>query len=277
LSEWLSCHRRRHLRTRRSLISSDFAICFELQAGWACAVRTIRARRATACGHGLGQAGGTVSLPEESGEKETMGSDDACSTSKSGGETLTSHGAISLYNASTHAISSSRLQVALIFLSSEAGRHLRPPVQRLTVVENSPISPPCLTPFLDPVSPSFSRAHHAHHFKWRGLDGLSCLLVLARGLPPPLSGAALASLLASSSAFPFTSRGQAQRAPPSAAPPRCPDDGPACRHASPASSGAGPVPAPVRPWREMKSRRGAPKRVNTEGEAVPSASACPSA
>ena len=79
----------------------------------------------------------------------------------------------------------------------------------------------------------------------------------------------MASLLASSSAFPFTSRGQAHRAPPSAASPRCPDDGPACRLASTASSGAGPVPAPVRPWREMKSRRGAPKRVNTQGFACP--------
>jgi IS1 family transposase/transposase-like protein len=51
--------------------------------------------------------------------------------------------------------------------------------------------------------------------------------------------------------------------------PRCPDDCPACRLASPPSSGAGPVPAPVRPWREVKSRRGAPKRVNTEGFACP--------
>src|SRR5205823_3726133 len=51
--------------------------------------------------------------------------------------------------------------------------------------------------------------------------------------------------------------------------PRCPDDCPACRLASTASSGAGPVPAPVRPWREMKSRRGAPKRVNTQGFACP--------
>ena len=29
--------------------------------------------------------------------------------------------------------------------------------------------------------------------------------------------------------------------------PRCPDDGPACRLASTASSGAGPAPTPVRP------------------------------
>jgi hypothetical protein len=30
-----------------------------------------------------------------------------------------------------------------------------------------------------------------------------------------------------------------------------------------------PAPLPVRPWREVKSRRGAPKRVNTEGFACP--------
>ena len=30
-----------------------------------------------------------------------------------------------------------------------------------------------------------------------------------------------------------------------------------------------PAPTPVRPWREVKSRRGAPKRVNTEGFAYP--------
>jgi IS1 family transposase/transposase-like protein len=47
--------------------------------------------------------------------------------------------------------------------------------------------------------------------------------------------------------------------------PRCPDDCPACRLASPASPARGPAPQPVRPWREVKSRRGAPKRVNTEG------------
>jgi IS1 family transposase len=49
--------------------------------------------------------------------------------------------------------------------------------------------------------------------------------------------------------------------------PRSPDDCPACRCASPASSAG--VPAPVRPWSEVKSRRGAPKRINTEGFACP--------
>jgi IS1 family transposase/transposase-like protein len=51
--------------------------------------------------------------------------------------------------------------------------------------------------------------------------------------------------------------------------PRCPDDCPACRLASTASSGIELAPAPVRPWSEVKSRRGAPKRVNTEGFACP--------
>jgi IS1 family transposase/transposase-like protein len=51
--------------------------------------------------------------------------------------------------------------------------------------------------------------------------------------------------------------------------PRTPDDCPACRLASTPSSGVGPAPAPVRPWCEVKSRRGAPKRVNTEGYACP--------
>jgi hypothetical protein len=51
--------------------------------------------------------------------------------------------------------------------------------------------------------------------------------------------------------------------------PRCPDDCPACRLVSTASSGVDPAPAPVRPWREVKSRRGAPKRIHTEGFACP--------
>jgi IS1 family transposase len=51
--------------------------------------------------------------------------------------------------------------------------------------------------------------------------------------------------------------------------PRSPDDCPACRGASTPWLGGGPAPAPVRPWREVKSRRGAPKRVKTEGFACP--------
>jgi hypothetical protein len=39
--------------------------------------------------------------------------------------------------------------------------------------------------------------------------------------------------------------------------PRTPDDCPACQRASTLSLGGRPAPAPVRPWREGKSRRGA--------------------
>src|SRR5512135_678842 len=51
--------------------------------------------------------------------------------------------------------------------------------------------------------------------------------------------------------------------------PRTPDDCPACRLATTPSLGGGPAPGPVRPWREVKSRRGAPKRIDTEGFACP--------
>ncbi len=69
---------------------------------------------------------------------------------------------------------------------------------------------------------------------------------------------------------PSSSRGRAKRSTlHRLLKPRCPDDCPACRLASSPSSAGGPEPAPVRPWREVKSRRGAPKRINTEGFACP--------
>jgi hypothetical protein len=75
---------------------------------------------------------------------------------------------------------------------------------------------------------------------------------------------------------PSSSRGRAKRTTlHRLLSPRCPDDGPACRLASTASSGGGPAPLPVRPWPEVKSRRGAPKRLDTEGFACPN-SFCPS-
>jgi len=48
--------------------------------------------------------------------------------------------------------------------------------------------------------------------------------------------------------------------------PRTPDDCPACRLASPCVE---PASAPVCPWCEVKSRRGAPKRIPTDGFACP--------
>jgi hypothetical protein len=51
--------------------------------------------------------------------------------------------------------------------------------------------------------------------------------------------------------------------------PRTPLDCPACRLASTHSSGVRATSAPVRPWSEVKSRRGAPKQILTEGFACP--------
>jgi len=48
--------------------------------------------------------------------------------------------------------------------------------------------------------------------------------------------------------------------------PRTPVDCPICRLSS---SSVRPASAPVRPWCEVKSRRGAPKRIHTEGFACP--------
>src|SRR6188508_1789047 len=54
--------------------------------------------------------------------------------------------------------------------------------------------------------------------------------------------------------------------------PRTPADCPACRAAGDTPT-LGPPPT-VRPWADLKSRRGAPKRLVTEGYACPSAH-CP--
>ena len=43
--------------------------------------------------------------------------------------------------------------------------------------------------------------------------------------------------------------------------PRTPDDCPACSLASKPSSAVVPAPLPVQPWSEVKSRKGAPKRI----------------
>ncbi len=51
--------------------------------------------------------------------------------------------------------------------------------------------------------------------------------------------------------------------------PRTPLDCPDCRRSGESAPVAEPPPPPVRPWKELKSRRGAPKRVNTEGFACP--------
>lgn len=51
--------------------------------------------------------------------------------------------------------------------------------------------------------------------------------------------------------------------------PRTPTDCSACRQQLVAPLGHGPPGTPVMPWREHKSRRGAPKRIPTQGFACP--------
>src|SRR5215469_15151170 len=51
--------------------------------------------------------------------------------------------------------------------------------------------------------------------------------------------------------------------------PRNPGDCPICRLSCTFPLVVGLAPAPIRPWREVKSRRGAPKQINTEGSACP--------
>src|SRR5262245_21515724 len=51
--------------------------------------------------------------------------------------------------------------------------------------------------------------------------------------------------------------------------PRTPADCPACRQEGATSTTLPPAPSHVAPWRECKSRRGAPKRIATQGFACP--------
>ena len=51
--------------------------------------------------------------------------------------------------------------------------------------------------------------------------------------------------------------------------PRTPRDCPVCCLSSTISTAASPTALPVRPWSEVKSRRGAPKRIDTQGFACP--------
>ena len=51
--------------------------------------------------------------------------------------------------------------------------------------------------------------------------------------------------------------------------PRTPDDCPACRHQTARPSSEPAPPSALRPWRECKSRRGAPRRIATDGFACP--------
>ena len=67
-----------------------------------------------------------------------------------------------------------------------------------------------------------------------------------------------------------SSKGAAKRSRlPRLLKPRTPDDCPTCRLACSPSPSVRSASAPVRPWSELKSRRRAPKRIDTEGFACP--------
>ena len=69
---------------------------------------------------------------------------------------------------------------------------------------------------------------------------------------------------------PPSSRGEVKRTTvPRLLKPRSPDDCPTCRLGSIPSLSREPAPLPVCPWSEVKSRRGAPKRIHTDGFACP--------
>jgi hypothetical protein len=57
--------------------------------------------------------------------------------------------------------------------------------------------------------------------------------------------------------------------PPRPLRPRTPEDCPNCRDAMCAPNPTPTAPPRLRPWREVKSRRGAPKRIHTEAYACP--------
>ena len=72
------------------------------------------------------------------------------------------------------------------------------------------------------------------------------------------------------SRLPYSSKGVAKRTTMHRLlKPRTPLDCPSCRLASTPALGGEPASEPVRPWREVKNRRGAPKRIDTEGFACP--------
>jgi hypothetical protein len=100
-------------------------------------------------------------------------------------------------------------------------------------------------------------------------DDSVCVLAPALALPHSLPGAAMAFLLATSLPSRFKNKGGAHQSPTPPLPPRSPGDCPTCRLSSTFSSMVEPAPLPVRPWREIKSRRGAPQRMNTQGFACP--------
>jgi transposase-like protein len=142
-------------------------------------------------------------------------------------------------------------------------------VQRFMVVDNLDFSPTRLTAFSVRRILAFRGALPSPHFSTtRILMALHVFVFVFLLVVCLLFSLALLWRLDRFHLRPFFSRGEAKRSSlPRLLKPRTPDDCPACRLASTASSAG--EPAPVRPWCEVKSRRGAPKRIPTEGFACP--------
>jgi hypothetical protein len=142
-------------------------------------------------------------------------------------------------------------------------------VQPHSVVDNSDFSPTHLTFLLDDPYSTFSEGNGTPpDFRQR-----ECFMNVPVLLLVFLLIFSLASLCALCWSYHGPAQSRAEVSVRSRLPrvlkPRCPDDCPTCRLASPALEGAGPVPAPVRPWCEVKSRRGVPKHIDTQGFACP--------
>jgi transposase-like protein len=146
------------------------------------------------------------------------------------------------------------------------GCHL---VQRFMVVDNLDFSPTRLTAFSVRRILAFRGALPSPHFSTtRILMALHVFVFVFLLVVCLLFSLALLWRLDRFHLRPFFSRGEAKRSSlPRLLKPRTPDACPACRLASTASSAG--EPAPVRPWCEVKGRRGAPKRIPTEGFACP--------
>jgi IS1 family transposase len=144
-------------------------------------------------------------------------------------------------------------------------------VQLLVVVDNSAISPGRLTALL--ILPILASQRRSPSFPFQTARILMALHLFVFLLLLVVCFLLLLVRLGCLDWFPLqpcSSKGATKRSKlPCLLKPRTPDDCPTCRLASPASSAGVLAPVPVRPWREVKSRRGAPKRIDTQGFACP--------
>jgi transposase-like protein len=136
----------------------------------------------------------------------------------------------------------------------------------LSVVENLAFSPNRLTTPIDPAYPSFQELSMLFISSGEDLMTFHVFVFLLLSFLM-LSLAWLCRLSLLHHGLAHSRAGTVHPVVRHLLKPRTPRDCPACRLSCTLPSGVGP--APVRPWCEMKSRRGAPKRVNTEGFACP--------